>query len=88
MDTNTNKNIIEDKTTILIPINNEWLKKNSMSWKKNDISRDIMSSDKYIKNVSERIAGRTNPENIYSEYNTINHSKIDFINFSEAYFPS
>lgn len=70
-----------DKNKIFVPINMDWLYKNTDSWKKNNISQRIMDSEEYKTLLSERIS-RGYPENIYSEYNTINHSKIDFIKYS------
>ena len=64
--------------TIFIPINNDWMTKHIYAWQLLDISKHIMQSDKYTNLVKDRIACG-NPENIYADYNAINHSKIDFI---------
>jgi len=64
-----------------IPINYEWLNKNSESWKKIGICEKIMKSNEYIQKLNSRIQIGY-PENIYPEYNTINHCKIDFIKYS------
>jgi len=64
--------------TIFIPINNDWMTKHIHAWQLLDNSNDIMQSDEYINLVKDRIACG-NPENIYADYNAINHSKIDFI---------
>jgi len=71
----------KEKKIIIIPIDYDWLYTYSDSWKKNEISKKIMQSDEYIKKVFYRIKNG-NPENIYSEYNTINHCKIDFIKYT------
>jgi hypothetical protein len=73
-----------DENKIIIPINANWLKENSESWKKIDIAKNIMNSDKYKELLNVRI-NNGNPENIYPEYNTINHSKIDFIKYAIDY---
>ena len=75
------KIFVKDINKIFIPINIEWLNLNCESWKKNNISKSIMKSEKYIQYTNTRILGGS-PENIYSEYNTVNHSKIDFIKFA------
>ena len=75
-----NINILKNKSKI-IPINYGWLYTNSKSWQKNEICKNIMKSNDYINKVSKRIEAG-NPENIYPEYNTINHSKIDFIKYA------
>ena len=64
--------------TIFVPINNDWMTKHIYAWQLLDISKHIMQSDKYTNLVKDRIACG-NPENIYADYNAINHSKIDFI---------
>jgi hypothetical protein len=64
----------------LIPINEEWLKNNTI-WSNIETSRSVMNSEKYKRVVAERIKNG-NPETIYPEYNFINHSKIDFINYA------
>jgi GR25 family glycosyltransferase involved in LPS biosynthesis len=64
--------------TIFIPINNDWMTKHIYAWQLLDNSKHIMQSDEYRNLVKDRIACG-NPENIYADYNAINHSKIDFI---------
>ena len=64
--------------TIFIPINNDWMTKHIYAWQLLDNSKHIMQSDEYRNLVKDRIACG-NPENIYADYNGINHSKIDFI---------
>jgi hypothetical protein len=77
---NSNNNDINVK---FIPINLEWLKFNCQSWQKNHFFTTIMNSDEYKNKLKNRINnGYGVPENIYPEYNTINHAKIDFINYS------
>jgi protein YibB len=73
-----NKSIHKNK--IIIPINEEWCKKNLESWKSLERYREIMSSEYYRKIVDQRI-NLGYPENTSPEYNIINHSKIDFINY-------
>lgn len=76
-------NKICERNVKFIPINIEWLKLNCQAWKKNDIFEIIMSSDDYKNKLNHRIKnGYGVPENIYAEYNSINHSKIDFIHYS------
>lgn len=75
-----NIKVLNNKSKI-IPINYEWLIKNSESWKKNEICKKIMNSNEYIQKVCHRIKAG-NPENIYPEYNTINHCKIDLIKYA------
>jgi len=64
----------------IIPINNEWLYTHCASWRKNEISVKIMDSIEYKEKVKHRINAYC-PENIYSDYNAINHCKIDFIKY-------
>lgn len=72
-----------DTNVRFIPINLDWLKLHCQSWQKNDIFEKIMNSDEYKNNLKYRINnGNGVPENIYPEYNTINHAKIDFINYT------
>jgi hypothetical protein len=66
------------KNKIFIPINKEWMEQNIYAWQQLDWCKNIMESNKYTNLVQSRI-NSGNPENIYPEYNTINHSKIDFI---------
>ena len=64
--------------SILIPINRQWMNENIYAWQQLDKSTNIMNSEYYKNLVNTRIQNGT-PENIYPEYNAINHSKIDFI---------
>ena len=51
---------------------------NIHAWQQLDISTNIMYSD-YYRNLLHKRIQNGNPENIYPDYNAINHSKIDFI---------
>ena len=73
------KNGLTKKEVLFIPINREWLNNNCLSWKKNYISEAIMNSEIYINKIRHR---RHYPENSCSEYNAVNHSKIDFIKYA------
>jgi hypothetical protein len=64
-----------------ISINRSWMETNIFAWQQLDIMTKIMISDYYTKLVNQRI-NNGNPENIYPEYNAINHSKIDFISYA------
>jgi hypothetical protein len=66
------------KNKIFIPINKEWMEQNIYAWQQLEWCKNIMKTDKYTNLVQSRI-NSGHPENIYPEYNTINHSKIDFI---------
>jgi len=66
--------------TKIIPINREWLYNHSLCWKKNELQKNIMNTFYYKSLVLDRIK-KGCPENIYPEYNTVNHSKIDFIKY-------
>ena len=66
------------KNKIFIPINIEWMKQNIHAWQKLELDRSIMNSEIYKTTVQNRI-NNNYPENIYPEYNAINHAKIDFI---------
>lgn len=70
----------DNKNVTLIPINESWLKLNSLSWSKLDKERDIMNSDSYKNLVSHRIAANY-PENTIPEYTILTHSKIDIVNY-------
>lgn len=61
-----------------IPIDENWLYENILSWKKLEVAKKIMSSLHY-KNLLQHRIQQEYPENIYAEYNMINHAKIDFI---------
>jgi hypothetical protein len=80
------------KNKMFIPINMKWLLENIDAWKKLEIDKEIINSNKYKELLQNRLhfmypngipeTNRTNhlfPENEFSEYNIINHSKIDFI---------
>ena len=69
------------KNKKFIPINDEWLNKNIYAWQQLEKDKNIIASDYYKNLFKERIAGGF-PENNYSEYNVINHCKIDFINYA------
>jgi len=82
----------EFKNKVFIPINREWLDNNIHAWSLIENDRRILNSDAYKDFLKRRLplmypAGipETNvrehlcPENIYAEYNIVNHSKIDFI---------
>jgi len=73
--------INKDKYKRIVPINREWLMNNILSYQQLNRATEIMNSEEYKKLVKERIENG-NPENIYPEYNIINHSKIDFINYA------
>lgn len=73
-------NPLKYNNKIFIPINIEWLKKNLLSWKQYDVVKNIMQSKEYINLLKDRIE-QEYPENIFPEYNIVNHSKIDFIHF-------
>jgi hypothetical protein len=80
------------KNKKFIPINRAWLNKNIHAWSLIENDEVILNSEDFKtflkkrlpymypngipeKNVREHLC----PENIYPEYNVINHSKIDFI---------
>lgn len=80
------------RNKMFIPINKRWLKNNIHAWKQLELDKEIISSQKYKEYMQQRLRimypdGASNvesqkyifPENQYSEYNIINHSKIDFI---------
>ena len=69
------------KNVILIPIDEDFLNKNVYAWKNIEKARTIMNSEFYKKLLIKRI-NNGNPENIYPEYNCINHAKIDFIKYA------
>jgi hypothetical protein len=83
MDLRYIRNIINipKKNVIIIPIDESFLKTNIYAWKNIENDRTIMKSEFYKKIVNNRIKNG-HPENIYPEYNCINHAKIDFINFA------
>lgn len=78
-----------------IPINEKWLENNIHSWKQIYKDKEILSSDEYKKKIEFRKKiivdlNLTIPKNYYNflpenenpKYNSINHSKIDFIMYS------
>jgi hypothetical protein len=69
------------KKTTFITINKKWMEDNIYAWKQLSRAEEIMKSNEYIELVKPRI-NSGNPENIYAEYNAINHSKIDFIQYA------
>jgi hypothetical protein len=54
------------------------MRQNIYAWKQIERSKAIMQSQQYI-NLVQSLINDSNPANICSEYNAINHSKIDFI---------
>jgi hypothetical protein len=71
-------NIKEEYRVQIIPIDYEWLETNTKSWQQRDTATRVMQSTLYKTLLQDRIK-EGYPENIYPEYNLINHSKIDFI---------
>ena len=73
---------IKNKKNILaIKINKKFLEENIHAWKYLDISKKILNSD-YFNNLKRgRPCGGTTPEVNCAEYNLINYSKLDFINY-------
>jgi len=69
----------KNKTFIIIDSN--FLNENIHAWKNIEKDRSIMNSDIYKDFLKERI-NLGHPENIYPEYNCINHAKIDFLSFA------
>lgn len=68
------------KNVVFIPINMDWLRTNCKSWAQLDRVRNIMYSVNYRTLLKDRIENG-HPENISPQYNIVNHSKIDFINY-------
>uniref|UniRef100_A0A6C0JJL4 Uncharacterized protein n=1 Tax=viral metagenome TaxID=1070528 RepID=A0A6C0JJL4_9ZZZZ len=77
---------------IFIPINQSWLDENIHAWSLVENDRIILKSEQFKEFLKNRLpimypngVPETNvrehlcPENIYPEYNVVNHSKIDFI---------
>lgn len=64
---------------IIVPINEKWLNDNIYTWRQLEKDDAIIKSPQYQNLVYDRIVNRY-PENRFSRYNLINHSKIDFIN--------
>jgi len=71
----------DDPKITVIPINKTWLYEHSLAWKKERVAREIMESEGYRTRLRARIQ-MGYPENVFPEYNTINHAKIDFIHFA------
>lgn len=63
----------------LIPINKEFMETNIPMWKKLDREKEIMSSSEFKNLIPHRL---NFPENSVPEYSLINHSKIDFVNYT------
>jgi hypothetical protein len=51
-----------------------------------EIDRNVMNSDIYKNKIP--IYRKNNPEHLYSEYNLINHSKINFVKDASVKFPN
>ena len=60
----------------VIPINEEWMKKNIWCWNLLDKESEIMNSQSYFNLVKNRY---TDPEVRYPKYTLVNHAKIDFV---------
>lgn len=86
------------RNKIFIPINKEWLIENIRAWRNYERESTIINGDdyqNYIKkermrlippqyfNVDKNINGYLFPENVYPEYNLINHSKVDFMMYAK-----
>jgi hypothetical protein len=69
------------KNKRFIAINESWMKQNIYAWRQYEKDNAIMQSESYKIMVKHRIE-RNYPENVYSKYNLINHSKIDFIHYA------
>jgi protein YibB len=69
------------KNKTVIPINREWLENHLYAWQKLERATEIMHSPYYTQLLQNRIRLH-HPENIYPEYNAINHAKIDFVNYA------
>jgi hypothetical protein len=78
---------IKSKLLTIIPIDSDFLNENIYAWKTLSLAETIMKSKEYHELVQSRIASG-NPENIYPEYNCINHAKIDFINYALPFIRS
>jgi hypothetical protein len=93
------------KNKVFIPINRQWLDENIYAWTHVEKDRQILNNPHFKNFLARRLnlmypngIPETNvrqhlcPENIYPEYNVINHSKIDFIvhaiknNYINTYF--
>jgi hypothetical protein len=73
---------IKNKKNILpIKINKKFLEENIHAWKYLDISKKILNSDYFNNFKRGRPCRGTTPEVNCAEYNLINYSKLDFINY-------
>jgi hypothetical protein len=83
------------KNKIFIPINRKWLDNTIRAWKNVERDRAIMENEEYKNFMKNRLQlmypegiPETNvrnhlcPENVFPEYNVVNHSKIDFIAYA------
>lgn len=66
----------DDPKKTIIPIDEEWLEKNSWVWRQLPIETEIMKSPNYVSLIHHRI---TCPETHNPKYTLINHAKIDFV---------
>uniref|UniRef100_A0A6C0DQE6 Uncharacterized protein n=1 Tax=viral metagenome TaxID=1070528 RepID=A0A6C0DQE6_9ZZZZ len=83
----------EYKNKRFIPINKDWLTENIHAWQNFEKERGILSSEQFMKIIQQRfhfmdmknfdrtrnIEGYLFPENVYPEYTTVTHSKIDLM---------
>lgn len=77
-----NKYNLVDTNIKIIPINDNFMKNNIWMWSRIDRETAIMESELY-KNFLNTLNNRIIfPENMYPKYTLINHSKIDFINYT------
>jgi len=80
------------KNKMFIPITRQWLDENIHAWTNIEKDRQILNHPEFKKFLTKRldvmypkgipetgVREHMCPENIYPEYNVINHSKIDFI---------
>jgi hypothetical protein len=83
------------KNKQFIPINRTWLNNNIRAWSVIENDRAIMESDEYKTKLlgrlkvmypngvpMENVRNHMCPENLFPEYNVINHSKIDLIAYA------
>lgn len=70
------------KNKTFIPINKEWLQTHIYAWQQLSTDNAIINSQQYKKTVAQGLSKDLHlPENTCSEYNIVNHSKIDLINY-------
>ena len=81
MDSRYIDRIPKSENKIVIPIDISFLN-TYCSWKYLKVDRETMDSEKYKSFVTDRIK-LGHGENVSSEYNLINHSKIDFIKYAK-----